>query len=138
MVILNNSNNTPMPTIGSYSSVPNAPTSMKIGNNSGPVGNLGSTINSPNQVIGLVPLFPCCGANQQHAQTVPAIGGFSMLLTPPTSSSTYAFTLIIGGITYSTITIYNPSIASLVSAINTNLVSIGVTASVIVTAGALN
>jgi hypothetical protein len=140
MPIINyNSIINPIATNGGTGSNP-APPNANASNSSGILLPLPAPIKQPIQIIGLVPLWPCCGANGQLQDTRPAQGGFSTTLYGSPLSGYYTFQLVIGGVTYPAVNIpagVNTTVTAIEALINASIVSIGVTCTIVVTSGTL-
>ena len=94
MIINYNSNINPMPTNGGTGSNPAPPNANASRNSSGILLPLAAPVKQPIQIIGLVPLWPCC-----NSVSIGATCPFNLSLTRcPNNNAT--FSLIIGGTPY--------------------------------------
>jgi len=112
-IISDNTNTTPMPLDSLLMQSPMLPKSILTSSPSTPVtDNINLTNSSPvpyftsippNQIIGLVPVFPCC-------DTVNSIGGFGFCVRP--GGYTFVYQLDVGGYTWGTFSVDSTSTAN--------------------------
>lgn len=137
-IIINNSNSLPTSFNGVYGATATPPPSTLGGGASN--GQPTQPVNSPIQIAGLVPVFPCC------IPGVPCVDSKSSIYIQTTDCMTggnysFTFTILIGGIitTFPPVTFpYNSgtiSAAAMQALINASLAGSGFTSNVVITSG---